>query len=101
MSDHSSTGQQVTNALKLFADVAIMPGSSQLVEGKVAEGALYGVAGLAGKLLISPLLGPLFWVPWVAVGLDSFSKSVDGKHLWELPSPIATPPAPVSSLPKK
>jgi len=100
MSDQTSTGQQVTNALKLLADVAIMPGSSQLVEGKVAEGALYGVAGLAGKLLISPLLGPLFWVPWVAVGLDSFSKSVDGKHLWELKPPIPAPPARAASLSK-
>ena len=100
MSDQTSTGQQVTNALKLFADVAIMPGSGQLVEGKVAEGALYGVAGLAGKLLISPFLGPLFWVPWVAVGLDSFSKSVEGKHLWELRTAIPAPAARASSVPK-
>lgn len=97
MSDQSSVGQQVTNALKLVANVAIIPGSGQLVEGKVAEGVMYGAAGLAGRLLLSPLLGPLFWVPWVAVGLDSFSKSVEGKHLWELGTHAATPSAPASS----
>jgi hypothetical protein len=90
MSDQS-TGSQVSNALKLVADVALMPGTSQLVEGKVAEGALHGAAALAGKLLIGPLLGPFFWVPWVAVGLNSFSKSVDGKNLWELNPRAATP----------
>jgi hypothetical protein len=87
-----SAGGQVVNALKLVADVAILPGSGQLVEGNVGEGVVYGAAGLAAKM-ISPLLGPLFWLPWVAVGLDSFSKSTSGKHLWQLSQPAA-PPSP-------
>ena len=98
MSDQSSGNRQLGNALKLVADVAIMPGASQLVEGKVAEGALYGVAALAGKVLIGPLLGPLFWVPWVAVGLNSFSRSVDGKNLWELNPHTANPQTGSSSV---
>ena len=68
--------------LKLVADVALTPGSGQLVEGKVGEGVLYGLAGVAAKI-ISPALGPLCWVPWVTVALDSFSMSAAGKHLWE------------------
>jgi hypothetical protein len=90
MADQPTAGGQAINALKLVADVAILPGAGQLVEGKVGEGVVYGVAGVAAKL-ISPLLGPLFWVPWVAVGLDSFSKSTSGKHLWQLSH--ATAPA--------
>ena len=78
-----SAGEQVVNALKLVADVTFLPGTGQLVEGKVGEGVLYGLAGLAAKM-ISPILGPLWWVPWVGVGLDSFSKSAAGKHLWQI-----------------
>lgn len=96
MTDQSSTGpsagEQVANALKLAADVAILPGSGQLVEGKIGEGVVYGVVGLATKI-ISPFLGPLFWIPWVAVGLDSFSKSTAGKHLWQLERPTSGAPS--------
>ena len=91
MSDQPSAGGQVVNALKLIADVAILPGSGQLVEGKVGEGAVYGAVGLAAKI-ISPILGPLFFLPWVMVGLDSYSKSTSGRHLWQLgPAPSAPP----------
>jgi hypothetical protein len=88
MTDQPSTGakpgEQVVNALKLVADVAVLPGSGQLVEGKVREGVLYGLAGLTVKVISPVLLGPLWWVPWVGVGLDSFSRSAAGKHLWQL-----------------
>jgi len=77
-----TAGEQVANMLKLVADVALTPGSGQLVEGKVGEGVLYGLAGVAAKI-ISPALGPLCWVPWVTVALDSFSMSAAGKHLWQ------------------
>jgi hypothetical protein len=87
-----SAGEQVVNALKLIADVVVLPGSGQLAEGKVREGLLYGIVGVTAKI-VSPVLGPLAWVPWVGVGLDSFSKSAAGKHLWELGTPRATVPA--------
>ena len=80
---HPTTGEQVVNGLKLVADVGVLPGTSQLGEGKVGEGMLYGRAGVATKA-VSPLLGPLWWIPWVGVGLDSFSRSASGKHLWQL-----------------
>jgi hypothetical protein len=83
-----TTGAQVVNAAKLVADVGILPGIGQLAEGRVAEGALYGVSGLAAKAILTPLLGPLGLVAWVAIGLDSYSKSSSGKHLWELKSPV-------------
>lgn len=99
MTDQSSNGpgpgEQVVNALKLFADVVVLPGSGQLVEGKVREGVLYGLAGLTVRAVSPVLLGPLWWVTWVGVGLDSFSRSASGKHLWELPGQ-PTSPTPVS-----
>jgi hypothetical protein len=98
VADHPSGSGQAINALKLVANVAILPGASQLVEGNIGEGVLYGAAGVAAKM-ISPLLGPLFWVPWVAVSLDSFSRSARGRHLWESSEPPASPAQSVPQQP--
>lgn len=76
-------GAQVVNGVKLVADVAILPGMGQLAEGKIAEGAMYGIGGLAAKAL----LGPIGWIGWLALGLDSYSKSATGNHLWEQKAP--------------
>jgi hypothetical protein len=97
MSDQSTSnpapGEQVVNAVKLVADVGVLPGLGQLAEGKVAEGALYGIGGLAAKTILAPMLGPLGLIAWVGLGLDSYSKSSSGRHLWELSSPIKKSPA--------
>lgn len=78
MSDNNpNAGEQVLNAVKFVANTSILPGSSQLIEGKVGAGLAYGVAGLAAKTVFGPWL-------WVGIGLDSYSKSASGKHLWEL-----------------
>ena len=83
-------GTQAVNAAKLVANVAILPGVGQLVEGKLAEGAMYGVGGLATKALLVPVLGgPLVLLAWVALGLDSYSRSSTGAHLWEQKAPKA------------
>jgi hypothetical protein len=71
-----SEGGQVLNAVKFLADTAVLPGSSQLIEGSVGAGLAYSVAGIAAKAIAGPWL-------WVGVGLDSYSKSASGKHLWE------------------
>jgi hypothetical protein len=91
-----SPGGQVLNAAKFIADTAVMPGSSQLVEGDVGTGIVYGVAGAVVTWLTHSFLGPL---GWLAVGLDSYSMSSSQKHLWQhffgsAPSePSATVPA--------
>jgi|SRR6516225_9560878 hypothetical protein len=79
MSDNQppTAGNQVMNAVKFIADVSILPGSSQIVEGSVGPGLLYGAAGFAAMAIGGPLL-------WLGVGLDSYSMSASGKHLWEL-----------------
>jgi hypothetical protein len=79
MSDNQplSGGTQVMNAVKFIADVSILPGSSQIVEGSVGPGLLYSAAGVAAWAIGGPWL-------WLGVGLDSYSMSASGKHLWEL-----------------
>lgn len=77
-------GTQAVNAVKLVANVAVLPGIGQIVEGKIAEGAIYGVGGIATKALLIPVLGgPLALMAWVALGLDSYARSTTGQHLWE------------------
>ena len=71
------SGEQFLNAVKLVADTTILPGSGQLIEGSVGTGAVYAVAGFALKAIFGPVL-------FLGVGLDSYSKSSSGKHLWEL-----------------
>jgi len=75
--DTPHPGEQILNAVKFVADTAVLPGSSQLLEGSVGTGLLYGAAGLAAKTIFGPWL-------WLGVGLDSYSKSATGKHLWQL-----------------
>ena len=91
-SERPPAGQQVVNALKLVADVTILPGTSHLVEGKVKEGIIYGLTGLASKIILTPLLGPAVWIPQVLVGLDSFSTAASGRHLWETAVPTSEAP---------
>lgn len=77
-------GAQVVNGVKLVADVGILPGIGQFVEGNITEGAMYSVGGLATKAILVPVLGgPIGLLAWVALGLDSYSKSTTGAHLWE------------------
>jgi hypothetical protein len=75
-----STGGQVLNAAKFIADTAVMPGASQLVEGDVGTGIVYGVAGALVTWLTHSFLGPL---GWIAVGMDSYSMSSSQKHIWQ------------------
>lgn len=81
-------GAQVVNGVKLVADVGVLPGIGQFVEGNIAEGAMYSIGGLATKAILVPVLGvPLGILAWVALGLDSYSKSSTGAHLWEQKAP--------------
>ena len=72
-----SAGEQVTNGVKVLAELALLPGSSQIVEGKVGSGIVYGVAGFAARAIFGP-------IGWIVAGLDSYSVSTSGQHLWQL-----------------
>jgi hypothetical protein len=71
-----SGSEHVLNGVRLAADVAVTPGVSHLLDGRVGQGVVYA----GGALVARYLLGPL---GWLAVALDSYSVSASGKHLWE------------------
>jgi len=83
-----SAGAQVFNGVKFVANVVLLPGASQIVEGRVVPGIAYAGGGLIVRCLLPGILGPL---GWLAVGLDSYSYSVSGKHLWQSSRPPAKP----------
>lgn len=88
----STAGDQVVNGLKFVGDIAVIPGIGQMVEGNVGKGIVYGVTGIAANAVLGP------WA-WIATGLDSYSVSSSGKHLWELfgTSSAAASPSPTNS----
>lgn len=81
------------NGLKLVGEVFV-PGSAQLLEGRILSGVGHNVlAGLAVFALggLSPLVAGLISV---GVRANSFSESVNDRSLWQLitsPEPAATP----------
>jgi hypothetical protein len=64
------------NGVKAIADVGIMPGTSQFLEGDVRSGALHVLAAVVARSLLGPM-------GWFLVGASSVSKSVSGKGLFQ------------------
>jgi len=95
-----SAAGQALNVAKFIADTAILPGASQLVEGDVGTGVVYGVAGALVSWLTRSFLGPL---GWIAVGVDSYSMSASQKHIWQhfFSSESPKPNAAIDSGPEK
>jgi hypothetical protein len=83
-----SAGAQIFNGVKFLADVVLLPGASQIVEGKVVPGIASAGSGLVVRCLLPGLLGPL---GWLTIGLDSYAYSVSGKHLWQRSQPLVSP----------
>ena len=72
----ADAGKAAINGLKAFTDIAILPGSSLMMDGDVKGGVLHA----AGGILARAALGPL---GWLYLGLNSYSNSATGKHLHE------------------
>jgi hypothetical protein len=84
-STHQSTpGEALTNAAKIVGELAVVPGVSLAVDGDVKSGVLHAGTAIAAAIVLGPVLGPL---AWIATGLDSYSKSVTGKHIHEVFKP--------------
>lgn len=64
------------NGVKAVADLGVVPGASRFIEGDVKSGVLYAIGGIAARAFFGP-------IGWLAMGADSMSKSVSGKHLYE------------------
>lgn len=77
-------GQELANVVKLLADTTILPGTSLLVDGKIGSGIGHAATGLAAKIGLGLLGGPIVGtLGFILVGLDSYSKSVAHKGLME------------------
>lgn len=64
----------VGNGVKLVGELAILPGTSHLLDGDIKTGTLYAVAAFAARALIG---GPAAFL----VAADSFSRSASEKGL--------------------
>jgi len=74
--------QVVSNGMKLVGEF-ILPGASQMLEGKVGNGLLHSAAAYAAPLLLG---GPIGGLLALAVRLNSYSSSVTDRNLWDMAS---------------
>ena len=65
--------QQISNGVRLFGET-LLPGTSLLMDGRIKEGALHTVAGLAARSLLGP-------IGWGLVAANSYVKSVSDQNL--------------------
>jgi len=72
MADDNTIG----NAVKLIGELAVLPGTSQLLDGNITSGAVHAALGLAA--------GALLGIPGVIlVAANSYSQSVSNKGLYD------------------
>lgn len=71
-------GTLLVNGVKVLGEVGVVPGASLIVDGEVKSGIVHAAGGLIGLAVLGPVLGPL---AWLAVGADSYSRSVSGKSI--------------------
>jgi hypothetical protein len=71
---HSELGHVVSNGVRLATDTLIIPGASQILDGKIGSGLARAVVGIAARTVLGP-------IGWLVVGLDSYSKTTSGKGL--------------------
>jgi len=69
----------VSNGVKLVGE-AILPGASQILDGRIGNGLLHT---LASGLSVG-MLGPIGGLLSLVIRLNSFSSSVNNRNLWEL-----------------
>ena len=66
----------LVNGVKAAAEAFLLPGSSLIADGNINQGALHVAGGIAAKMILGP-------IAMLAVGANSYSKSVTGLHLHE------------------
>lgn len=74
----TTPGGLLVNGVKVLGEVAVVPGASLIVDGEVKSGIVHAAGGLLGLAVLGPVLGPL---TWLAMGADSYSRSVSGKTI--------------------
>jgi hypothetical protein len=84
--DGEGQARRLINGVKVLADVAVLPGSSLMIDGDVTGGLLHS----AGAVIAAGLFGP---IGWAAVIASALSKSIAGRGLLE-----PMPPQPAKPL---
>ena len=79
--------QALVNGVKAVGEIAVLPGASLIMDGKVGLGAAHAVGGLLARWALGP-------VGWVAFGANSLTRSLTGKNIlqhlseYRLQSPV-------------
>lgn len=71
-------GAMLVNGAKVLGEVAIVPGASLMVDGDMRSGIVRAAGGVLSMALLGPVFGKL---AWLALGADSYSRSVSGKTI--------------------
>lgn len=76
----TTSSQTVDNAIRILGEVALLPGTSRLIDGEVKDGSLHAAAGLLVRGLVG---GPIGVVGSLLVAANSYSRSTSGRNLSE------------------
>ncbi len=74
----ASPAGELVNAVKLAGELAVFPGSSLMVQGKVPQGAAHAILGLLAYRFLGTVAGP---VGWVVLAANAYCKSTSGVYL--------------------
>lgn len=81
MTDRSdSILETAENAVNLAGDFAVLPGTSQVLKGRIGSGLLHAAVGVGGRWF----LGPAGWVAWFGAAANSYAKTSTGYDLFSL-----------------
>jgi len=67
-------GETLTNGIRLTGETLLAPGASLLLQGRIVNGGLHLIAGVAARALIGP-------VGWFIVAANSYSEAASGQNL--------------------
>lgn len=68
--------QALVNGVKAVGEIAVMPGTSLIMDGNVGLGAAHAVGGLVAGWALGP-------IGWVAIGANSLTRSLTGKNIFQ------------------
>ncbi len=76
----TSPANEIVNAVKLVGDLAVLPGMSLLMQGKVPEGGAHAILGFLAARTLGTVAGP---VCWILLAANAYAKSTSGSYLHE------------------
>jgi len=71
-----TSGTSMVNGLKAAGEALVIPGASLALDGDIKGASIH----MAGAIVARALLGP---IGWAYFAVDSYSKSVTGKSLYQ------------------